>query len=281
MIDTSIANAKNTDLDQNFDAAGAPFAEGANKIKILEHSRYSVKFELLQTDLSVANALRRIMISEVPTLTIDLVEVRENTSALHDEFIAHRLGLVPLQSENVDQFQSSEECACQRMCPKCSVNFKLHAVCQSDRDKMEVTSKNITPSDLDNPIIPVTYQDDQGNEEDPIRIMMLSKNQQLDLTMVAKKGIGKIHSKWSPVSTCTMRKQPIVRLDDEIVNKQLTHEQKLTFVAKCPRKVFGINSLKQTIEIENADQCSLCQECTRYSQEMHLPSKAVFIGEND
>ena len=103
MIDTNI-NAKNTDLDQNFDSTGAPFAEGANKIKILEHSRYSVKFELLQTDLSVANALRRIMISEVPTLTIDLVEVRENTSALHDEFIAHRLGLVPLDSEKVDQY---------------------------------------------------------------------------------------------------------------------------------------------------------------------------------
>ena len=97
---------------------------------------------------------------------------------------------------------------------------------------------------------------------------MLSKNQQLDMTMVAKKGIGKIHSKWSPVSTCTMRKQPIVRIDEEIVNKQLTHEQKLQFVAKCPRKVFGINALKQTIEIENADQCSLCQECTRFSQDM-------------
>jgi len=83
-----------------------------NLIKILEHSRYNVKFELNNTDLSVANALRRIMISEVPTMTIDLVEIKENTSALHDEFIAHRLGLIPLQSDNVDLYKTSEQCAC-------------------------------------------------------------------------------------------------------------------------------------------------------------------------
>lgn len=80
--------------------------------------------------------------------------------------------------------------------------------------------------------------------------------------MVAKKGIGKMHAKWSPVSTCAMRKQPVVKIDDEAVNRALTLEQKKQFVAKCPRKVFGINQLKQTVEIENADQCSLCQECT-------------------
>ena len=71
-----------------------------------------MQFELHRVDLSVANALRRIMIAEVPTLTIDLVEVRENTSALHDEFVAHRLGLIPLVSDMVDNFISSEECAC-------------------------------------------------------------------------------------------------------------------------------------------------------------------------
>ena len=62
--------------------------------------------------------------------------------------------------------------------------------------------------------------------------------------MVAKKGIGKTHAKWSPVSTCIMRKQPIVRIDEEAINRALTMEQKKTFVNKCPRKVFGINQLK-------------------------------------
>ncbi len=81
-------------------------------IKMIKAGKHSVEFELLNTDLSIANSLRRIMISEVPTMTIDLVELRENTSALHDEFIAHRLGLIPLVSEQIDSFVTAEECAC-------------------------------------------------------------------------------------------------------------------------------------------------------------------------
>ena len=71
--------------------------------------------------------------------------------------------------------------------------------------------------------------------------------------MVAKKGIGKVHAKWSPVSTCIMRKQPTVELDYEVINRQLTIQQKQTFIAKCPRKVFKLNNFKQAVEIENAD----------------------------
>ena len=104
------------------------------RVKILKASKYFVEFELFETDLAVANSLRRIMISEIPTLTIDLVELRENTSALHDEFIAHRLGLIPLVSDQVDNFVLSEECACQKMCPKCSVNYRLSVTCPPDRD---------------------------------------------------------------------------------------------------------------------------------------------------
>jgi DNA-directed RNA polymerase I and III subunit RPAC1 len=53
-------------------------------------------FELIGVDAPIANALRRILLSEVPSVAIDTVFITRNTSILQDEVLAHRLGLIPL-----------------------------------------------------------------------------------------------------------------------------------------------------------------------------------------
>ena len=112
-------------------------------------------FEMSNTDLAVANALRRIIISEVPTMAFHQCEVRENTSALHDEFIAHRMALIPLVSRDIDEF-SDNQCICEGNCPKCVVAYRLYAKC-IDRESMDVTTAHITPapSNSDTTVVPV------------------------------------------------------------------------------------------------------------------------------
>lgn len=154
--------------------------------------------------------------------------------------------------------------------------------CPPDRDQVLVTSEHVRAMDPDAVVVPVQYEDDNGNQQDPISIMLLSRNQQLDISMVAKKGIGKTHAKWSPVSTCIMRKQPLVEIDHDSINRRLTPAQRVEFVSKCPRKVYKINEFKQEVEIENADNCSLCQECTKFAHDIcGLPNRSVIVREND
>ena len=55
---------------------------------------------IIRTDsnYSILNAVRR-SVEEVPTLAIEEVEIFKNDSALYDEVLAHRIGLVPLKNE--------------------------------------------------------------------------------------------------------------------------------------------------------------------------------------
>lgn len=100
------------------------------------------------------------------------------------------------------------------------------------------------------------------------------------MDLVAKKGTGKIHAKWSPVATCQMRKEPTVWIDGDKINKDLTIEKRKEFVGTCPRGVYRFNEMRNAVEIEDADKCILCIECIRFCEGEKL-ERAVKIGERD
>jgi len=80
----------------------------------------------LATDIPVSlmNAIRR-SVNYIPTLAVETLEISKNDSALYDEIIAHRMGLVPLKNEGL---RLPEECDCKgKGCGKCTVKFKLKA----------------------------------------------------------------------------------------------------------------------------------------------------------
>ncbi|KAJ9061109.1 RNA polymerase II subunit 3, variant 3 [Entomophthora muscae] len=147
-------------------------------------------------DLSVANALRRATISEVPTLAIDLVEIESNTSVLIDEYLAHRLGLVPIDSTEADRLKYT------RYCQSCSVVFKLDVKSNIPGETRTVTSRDLSTSD--SKILPVFYdQNDPG-----VTLVKLRFGQEIKLTCIAKKGISKEHAKWAPVTAVGFEYDP-------------------------------------------------------------------------
>eukprot|EP00041_Stephanoeca_diplocostata_P025999 m.693127 g.693127 ORF g.693127 m.693127 type:complete len:283 (-) comp22870_c1_seq5:412-1260(-) len=177
------------------------------EIKVSEISRDAsgerVKFMVKGCQLATANALRRVMISEVPTLAIDWVAMEINTTVLHDEFIAHRLGLVPLTSDLVSKLDYARDCICEGFgCNSCSVQLVLDVACTDDETKLVTTADLQSNVDEEGGrVVPVTSKRAQGayDSEEHILLVKLRKNQRLKLRALARKGTGKEHAKWIPV----------------------------------------------------------------------------------
>ncbi|KAL9649932.1 hypothetical protein ABK040_008667 [Willaertia magna] len=181
-------------------------------IQMLELTKERCRFKLGNVDTSIANSLRRIMIAEVPTLAIDLVEFESNNSVLHDEFIAHRLGLIPLTSESVNKFNYAKDCQCDSHCEKCSVELLLNVKCTDTfRDVLSSdflsNNQNVRAISLDDNDL-----NNQNNNGPGIIIVKLKKGQELKLKAIAKKGVGKEHAKWSPVAVATYYIVPDIKI---------------------------------------------------------------------
>ena len=69
------------------------------KIRVINLNEMDMEFDIVGVDPSIPNALRRILISEVPTMAFDKIFLFNNTSIIQDEVLTHRLGLIPLRAD--------------------------------------------------------------------------------------------------------------------------------------------------------------------------------------
>jgi DNA-directed RNA polymerase II subunit RPB3 len=179
---------------------------GSNTNAQLQATAQNVNFNLRNVDLAFANSLRRVILAEVPTIAIDLVEVERNTSVLPDEFIAHRLGLIPLSSKDAEQLLYSRDCDCEGYCDNCAVTLSLSARC-TGHEIMKVYSRDLlvkstAPNDrIGKPVI--TDADGLG----PV-IVKLRRDQEIKMKCIAKKGIAKEHAKWAPTAAVGFEYDP-------------------------------------------------------------------------
>jgi DNA-directed RNA polymerase subunit D len=67
-------------------------------VEFVERDEREARFLVRGITPAFANGIRRAMVADVPTLSIDTVRVVENSSVMFDEQIGHRLGMVPLSA---------------------------------------------------------------------------------------------------------------------------------------------------------------------------------------
>ncbi|KAK7362525.1 hypothetical protein VNO77_04641 [Canavalia gladiata] len=253
------------------------------RVKIRELKDDYAKFELRDTDASIANALRRVMIAEVPTIAIDLVEIEVNSSVLNDEFIAHRLGLIPLTSERAMSMRFSRDCdACDGdgQCEFCSVEFHLRVKCMTDQT-LDVSSKDLYSSD--HTVVPVDFSDSGSQESSDNRgviIVKLRRGQELRLRAIARKGIGKDHAKWSPAATVTFMYEPEIHINEDLM-ETLTLEEKREWVESSPTRVFEIDPVTQQVMVVDAEAYTYDDEVIKKAEAMGKPGLVEIIGRQD
>lgn len=66
------------------------------KVSVIENSPRVMRVDVSGSSYGVANAIRRVAIGGIGCFAVDSVTFYENTSAIFDEYIAHRIGLVPI-----------------------------------------------------------------------------------------------------------------------------------------------------------------------------------------
>jgi len=116
--------------------------------EILEKTDDYIRFIVKGVDVPLVNALRRIMLTEVPAMAIDELVILENSSMLNDEILAHRMGLIPIKTD-LDSYNLPEECSCKSEfgCNLCRLTLTLEA--EATEETATVYSRDLKSENLD------------------------------------------------------------------------------------------------------------------------------------
>lgn len=211
------------------------------ELRILDKDETQIRFTISNVNVALVNAIRRTILTEVPVLAIDEIVIVENSSALYDEILAHRLGLVPLKTD-LDTLTTPDQCACGGVgCASCQVEYVLRkeAIQQSEMvysEDLETTDPKMKPA------------------VDKIPLAKLAPGQKIELEAFARLGKGKEHVKWQPVGTVAYRHVPIIEVD-----KERSDERDKILVDVCPKKIFTWDD--NGLGLTNIIECILCNAC--------------------
>lgn len=158
-----------------------------------------IEFDVKDCDVSFANALRRIILSEIDSYAFETssytdssIKIIENTSSLHNEFILHRIGLIPVYN----------------ITNETDYKFILN-VQNKTNEIIDVTTKDIEVLNIQTNKKEDTLKFFPPNEitKDNILIIRLKPNpgdngEKLHFEGTVRKGTGAENTRYSVVSNC-------------------------------------------------------------------------------
>jgi DNA-directed RNA polymerase subunit D len=211
-------------------------------IDILQKEEERIVIKFSNVPRQYVNAIRRLSISEVPTLAIDDVVILENSSVMHDEAIAHRLGLIPLRTD-LDRFVMPHDCDCKSTlgCSKCRVLLVLDSEA-NEKTKVVTSGELLSEDELVKPV------------SNDIPVVVLAPSQKLKFEAYARLGVGKDHAKWQPTSAAIVKdgkdeNEAVLTIE---TNGALTAEEVvMAAIEKINLKIKNFNHTIQSLEIPN------------------------------
>lgn len=229
---------------------------------VTERSEDAVVVDVVGITAPLANALRRIMLAEVPTMAVEKVLLLQNTSIIQDEVLAHRLGLIPIRADP-RLFEFMGEGPNAKHTSRNTIVFTLEAHCrEGDSGSVYSSALRWVPQGqqkelfAEAPIRPV---------HDDILIAKLRPGQIIEAELRCVKGTGQTHAKWSPVATASYRLLPEV-----VVEKAVRGDQARRLVELCPARVFDLEELGGKagpgVKVARPRACTMCRECLRPSE---------------
>ncbi|MBN3297068.1 DNA-directed RNA polymerases I and III subunit RPAC1 [Amia ocellicauda] len=279
-----VRNVHTTDFPGNYpgydDTWNQKKFEQNFRIDVIQMDEGTLEFDMVGIDAAIANAFRRILLAEVPTMAVEKVFVYNNTSIVQDEILTHRLGLIPIKADpRLFEYRSAGD---EEGTEIDTIQLQLKIKCTRNP---RATKESSDPNELylnhmvysrDMEWIPIGNQADLftdakiGPVHDDILIAKLRPGQELDIVMHCVKGIGKDHAKFSPVATASYRLLPEITLlqpvEGELAEKlkscfspgvieiERVGEKKIAKVANsrldtCSREIIRHDDLKNLVKL--------------------------------
>jgi DNA-directed RNA polymerase subunit L len=154
-----------------------------------------LEFELHGVAISTANAIRRVALSDVEIYAVDQkdVQLHENTTPLHNEYVSHRISLLPI-NQNVDKLDKLRFYLSKKKTKNIAIENDQNGIMDITTDDVQVYDPSIE-----------SWIDGKDIFIDTFLITKLNVKQKLLGEFVVSKGTAKEHARWQAVNTIAYR----------------------------------------------------------------------------